>query len=154
MKIRKATIKDLKKIQELNLELFKKEHKEFDKTLNCKWTFGKKGTSYFKERIEKDGLALVAEVDGKIVGYLVGGKAEVKSYRTATSICELENMMILEKYRNLKIGTKLVEEFLKWTEQKKFEIIEVSASSKNLKGIDFYKKMGFEEYSITLEKRM
>ena len=154
MIIRKAKGSDLKTIQELNLELFKKEHKEFDKTLNCKWTFGKIGTSYFKERIEKDGLALVAEVDGKIVGYLVGGKAEVKSYRTATSVCELENMMVLENYRNLKIGTKLVEEFLKWANKKKFEIIEVSASSQNVKGIDFYKKMGFEEYAVTLEKRM
>jgi hypothetical protein len=37
--MRKATIKDLKKIQELNLMLFEKEYDEYDKTLNVDWTY-------------------------------------------------------------------------------------------------------------------
>lgn len=48
MEIRKATIRDLKRIQDLNFLLFEKEKKEYDKFLNMDWTFGEKGTKCFK----------------------------------------------------------------------------------------------------------
>ncbi|NYZ79712.1 GNAT family N-acetyltransferase [Candidatus Micrarchaeota archaeon] len=154
MIIRKATVRDLEDIQRLNLRLFEKEHREFDSTLDYKGTFGKESTGYLRKRIEKNGLVLVAEDNKKIVGYLVGDRAETKSYRKTGSICELENMMILEQYRNMKIGTKLVEEFLGWAKEKRFERIKVTASAQNKEGINFYRKLGFTDYNITLEKKL
>ena len=47
MEIRKATLDDLKDIQKLNLLLFEKEYKEYDKLLDKDWTFGEKGKKYF-----------------------------------------------------------------------------------------------------------
>ncbi len=62
MEIKRATIGDLKEIQELNLRLFKKEYKEYDKTLDLSWTTGKRGKKYFKESISNSGsCALVAK---------------------------------------------------------------------------------------------
>ena len=72
--IRKATIKDLADIQRLNLDLFKKECREFDENLNLKWTYSNDGKKYFSWRIsKKDGFVEVAECSNKIVGYIVGG---------------------------------------------------------------------------------
>jgi len=72
--IKNATIDDLQKIQALNLRLFEKEYKEYDPLLNLKWTFGKAGTKYYKDRILKDdGCVLIAVVGNEIVGYLCGG---------------------------------------------------------------------------------
>lgn len=72
--IRRASIKDLGDILRLNFDLFKKEHKEFDKSLNMKWTYGEKGRKYFRKRASgKEGFCAVAENDRKIVGYLCGG---------------------------------------------------------------------------------
>ena len=39
LSIRKAHINDLEIIQKLNLQLFEKEHKEYDDLLDLKWTF-------------------------------------------------------------------------------------------------------------------
>lgn len=45
--IRKATIKDLEEVQELNLMLFEKEHTDYDSSLNMQWTTSQSGSSYF-----------------------------------------------------------------------------------------------------------
>jgi len=52
VQIRRATSKDLKQIQQLNLALFKKEIKDFDPSLDLNWTFGKEGAKHFRWRIK------------------------------------------------------------------------------------------------------
>ena len=152
MNIRKATINDLKRIQELNLMLFEKEAKEFNDPLNTDWTFSDKGTSYYTERIKsKEYIALVAEDKDMIVGYLVGGKCETYEYRNINSMAELENMLILEEYRRKGVGTKLVKEFIGWCKENNISRAHVVASAGNQEAIRFYKRNGFEEYSLDLE---
>lgn len=50
--IKKANLDNLQDIQNLNLELFKKEQGEYDKAYNLDWTFGEVGTDYFKNKIK------------------------------------------------------------------------------------------------------
>ncbi len=45
--IRKANLKDLKEILRLNFDLFKKEYREFDKSLDLKWTYSREGKEVF-----------------------------------------------------------------------------------------------------------
>lgn len=151
--IRRAGVNDLGDILRLNLDLFKKEYKEYDKKLNLKWTFGKVGRNYFKKRISgKDGFAFVAENEGKIIGYLCGSVGKCPyDYRLIPKYAELENMIVDKKFRGQGIGEKLVKEFLKWCKEKKADVISVNASAQNEKGIEFYRKMGFKDYSLTLE---
>lgn len=144
-------MKDLKAIQELNLKLFEKEYKEYDPKLNMDWTFGKDGTKFFTSRI-KNGFAAVAETDGKTIGYIVGGKAKDYSYRIINNTAELDNMFVLEPYRNQKIGTMLVEAFLNWCKEKEYGHIKVSAVAQNEAAIRFYRKFGFNDYTLTLER--
>ena len=151
--IRKATIDDLQKIQELNLKLFEKEYKEYDPLLNLNWTFGKEGTEYFKNRILKeDGCVLVALVDNEIVGYLCGGIREAEKYRNLPIVAELENMFVLEKFRSKGIGTQLVNECVKWCKAKNVGKIRVEASAPNKKAIKFYRSNGFKDYTLVLER--
>ena len=153
--IKEATIENLKDIQDLNLALFKKEHNEYDDTLNLNWTFGKEGTDYFKKRIiEDNGYALVAESDGKIVGYLVGAISKAEFYRTISKIAEVENMLILEEYRSKGIGNELMDKFFSWCKSKGADRIKVVASAQNIKAINFYKKNGFLDYNLTLERNI
>lgn len=152
MHIRKATLDDLKSIQELNLLLFKKEKKEYDQRLDLSWTYGTIGTSFFTKRItNEDSFAVVAESKGNLVGYLVGSIKAPHNYRKIKKSAELENMLVLEEFRNQKIGTKFFQQFLTWAKKKKVEIITVAVSAKNTKGINFYKKAGFKDYDVTLE---
>lgn len=151
--IREAQRQDLNDILRLNLALFKKEFKEYDKTLNIKWTYSQKGKDYFKKRIiNKDGFAAVAVNDGEIVGYICCGLHKNSTRKTTKA--ELENIMVIGQYRNQKIGSRLVRIFFTWCKTKKIKDILVTASTKNLSGIRFYKKLGFNDYSLILEKKL
>ena len=149
--IRKAEIEDLKAMQELNLILFQKEAKDCTPTLTLEWTFSEKGTDYFKRTIEEEcGLALVAVMDEKVVGYLAGWIWQQDPCRTV-KISEIENMLILEEFRDKGIGSKLVQEFIKWSKDKEVEVARVGAFIENTETINFYRKNGFEDHELILE---
>ncbi len=154
IKIRQAEIGDLDDIINLNSALFAKEHKDFDDTLDLNWSKDK-GKEFYKDRIlNDDGFVYVAEDAGKIVGYLCGGLAENKEYRKVDNCAELEDMFVSDQYRSQGIGGKFVAEFIKWCKDNKFDIISVTASAGNEKAIDFYRRMGFKDYDLTLEMKI
>ncbi len=148
---RKATAKDLKAILGLNLDLFKKEYREFDKTLNLKWTYTQ-GKKYFRDRItKKDGFVEIVENKREIIGYLCGGISQRQSFRRNAKYAGLENMLILKKFRSKGFGAKLTRDFINWCKNNKVNYISVTASAQNKMGIRFYKKQGFKEYDLTLQ---
>jgi ribosomal protein S18 acetylase RimI-like enzyme len=146
--IRKASIEDLSKVQELNHKLFELEYKFYDPTLNVGWTYEKVGFDYFKNMIENEAVFL-AVVNNEIVGYLAGSICP-DSY-TKLKLVELDNMFILEEYRKYGIGSMLINEFKKYCLNKGVESIKVTASAKNKNAIAFYAKNGFEQWDITLK---
>ena len=152
--IRKAKTKDLKDILRLNFELFKKEHREFDKSLNLNWTY-KEGKKYFKDRIiKKDGFVEVAEYKGIIIGYLCGGITKGLFYRKKAKYAELGDMLIENKLRGKGLGTKLTNNFINWCKNNKVDYLSATASIKNKSTINFYKKLKFKEYNLTLENKL
>lgn len=98
-------------------------------------------------------FAFVATDNENIVGYLAGSICDTISYVTE-SFAELDNMYIDDKYRRLGIGTMLIDEFKKYCKEKNIENIKVTASAKNSKAIEFYKKNGFEDYNITFKYKI
>lgn len=155
VKIKKAKIENLKDIQKLNLLLFKKEYKTYDKLLDLKWTFGKEGTKYFKDTLtKKKSCVFIAIVENKIVGYLAGEESKGESYRNLPKMAELNNMFILKEYRRNGVGSKLYGAFIDWCKKRKVKIIRVEATAQNPQAIDFYRKKGFEDYNLTLEANL
>jgi ribosomal protein S18 acetylase RimI-like enzyme len=149
--IRKAKIEDLKIIQELSHQLFIHDENS-DSTLNMNWSFEEAGESYFKNVIgSENGLCLIAELNGEIVGYLIGEMLKTYPYRKIKKISELGNIFITEIFRSQRIGEGLFEEFVKWSKEKGVERIKVSAYSENIGAIGFYKRIGFVPFTTVLE---
>jgi hypothetical protein len=98
MVLRSAVPNELSIIQSLNRELCLKEHLEYDSTINPDYPF-EDGAEYFASRIEKD-FAMIANVDGKDVGYLVGNVRKGPDYRSVEKMAHLENMYVIEGYRS------------------------------------------------------
>jgi len=150
--IKTATMDDLQTVQELNLKLFEKEHKEFDSLLNLDWTFGKTGTKYYQDRISKDdGCVFVAIVDNQIVGYLCGGLTKAEDYRILPIVAELENTFVLDEFRSKGIGKQLYNKFIDWCKTKNVGKIRVEASAQNELAIKFYRNNNFKDYTLVLE---
>ena len=146
--LKKATNKDLDDIQKLNKKLFDMEFEKYNKLLNIEWTFGEKGKKYFKELIQ-DNFVYVAKINNHIIGYLAGSIHNVNECFTER-FAEIENMYIENDYRRLKIGSKLIIKFKEWCKKNKVKYIQVSAWSKNIEAINFYKNNDFNDYEKTL----
>ena len=87
--IEEANTKDLDAITALNHKLCIKENREFDDTIDPDYPTSQRGKEEFKEGIENlDSLTLVAKAEGEVIGYLMGGPAEVEDYRTVKNIYE------------------------------------------------------------------
>lgn len=151
-RIRHASLKDLSSIQKLNLALFEKEKREYDPLLNTTWTFGKEGTEYFTGRITKDdGCVLIAVYESKVIGYLCGGIAKQETYRNLPVTAELENTLVLQKFRSQGVGKKLYSRFVRWCKRKHVGKIVVKASAQNSRATKFYTSQDFKPYSLVLE---
>ena len=146
--IEKATIEDLEYIQKLNKKLFIREFEKYNKLLNIEWTFGEKGTKYFKELIQNN-FVYVAKINNNIIGYLAGSVNNVNECFTE-KFAEIENMYIENQYRRLKIGSKLIIKFKEWCKENKIEYIKVSVWSQNIEAINFYQNNNFIDYEKTL----
>ena len=152
--IRLATIENLEEIQRLSKLQFENElHNGFDTTLNSEWSFSEDGENYYKKSIiEDDRCVFVAFVDNKVIGYLEGEINESGSNRALSKLGELNYMFISEECRGMGIGANLHQAFVGWCKQKGVVRLRTEASAKNSSAINFYRKNGFVDYDLILEK--
>ncbi|MFA6594027.1 MAG: GNAT family N-acetyltransferase [Candidatus Buchananbacteria bacterium] len=153
--IKTATINDLPAIRDLNRLLFERESQLFDDTIDLQWTNAEENKNYFSKRIlEDDNCIFVAWANDKIIGYLAGGLSQASSYRIPMKLAELENMLVLEEYRGQNAGSMLCQAFADWSKSKGVNRLRVVASAGNSKGINFYRKNGFFDHELILEKNI
>lgn len=150
--IKRADMNYLKHIQELNNKLFELEFNNFDPALKVGWPFEKDGKEYFEDII-KNHIALVALDCDKVIGYLAGG-IHIQSSCVTKTLAEVENIFILEEYRNIGVGRMLIDEFKKYCKTQNIEEIKVTASAKNINAISFYMKNEFEDFEVTLKYKV
>ena len=151
MKIRKATKKDLKILDEIYLEgVIDELRTQYPK--RSKLSIIREMNKYKKQRVvdfgkdikDKKQYWIVAEINGGIVGF---GSAEVKDKEGRLAL-----LYIKKKFRRKGVGKKLTEERMKWLKKKGAKkvsagmLINNKASRKNLD------KIGFKPISIKLEK--
>ena len=146
--IRIAHINDLEYIQELNNELFKLEKENYDPTLVSNWPLTEEGKKYFEDLINNH-YVVVAILNNEIVGYLAGTINEKGSYEDV-QYGEKNNMFINDNYRGYGIGKKLINSFKDYCKERNINNLIVTASSKNINAINFYKNNGFNDFNLTL----
>lgn len=149
--IRQAIPDDFESILKLNKALFDNEE-IFTKEYSLDWTYSDEGKNYLKKTIES-GLALVAEVNEKVVGYIAISIYSI-SFRKENPISELDNMFVEDKFRSKGIGKKLVEQAKGLAKDKGARRFKVEATAKNEKAIKFYKDCGFEDFDVILEMNL
>jgi len=149
--IKRASLDNIKEIQELNNQLFELEYNNFDSALRVGWPFEKDGEEYFAYMLNNE-IVLIAITDNNIIGYLAGSINCQSSYVTK-SLAEIDNMFVIEEYRKIGLGSKLINEFKKYCFDLGIEEIKVTASAKNINAINFYKKNGFDDFEVTFKMK-
>lgn len=78
---------------------------------------------------------IIAYKDKEIIGFLI--------YDVIYDRCEIEYIGVLEDYRNMKIGSKLMEYLIKYEKN-----ISLEVDINNMYAIKLYEKYGFKKVSI------
>ena len=153
-KIRTANYKDLDSIVLLSKKL-NIYHQKFDKRFTIRKEFDKEFRKFLKTNLKKKNFKiLVAEVDGKIVGYSIGKIEKTAPAYKEKKIGKITDTFVLERYRKYEIGSKFLEELIKWFKRNGIKEIEVSVHVKNKTGLNFWKKQGFRDFTIKMVKRI
>ena len=148
--IRHAAEKDVPIIVELNHALFQEDAGQRDPFMNLNWP-QEEGHEYFSKLMRSErGLGLLAEAEGKVIGYLVGYLRRSSSLRPV-KMAELESMYVREAYRGQGVGQQLVQKFLEWARERGVERVSVTAYVANERAVAFYEKLGFTAKRLTLE---
>ncbi len=150
VKIETAKATDWEVIQELNNQVFLSD-KANDEDLDMEHPFSEEGVSYYKQVANGEiGKCFIAYVEGKPAGYIA---LAIKDFGYRKSLyVEVDNMGVDPEYRSHGIGKLLIEEAVKWAKEQSATKLYVSAYWKNTKGLAFYKKNGFYEIGVELDK--
>lgn len=149
---RKAQIEDVPILQDLNNELFI-DNSQYDDDLILDWATSEKGQKYFTDLITNPtSFILIASDEKRDVGY-IATKQKVMDYRKSKYL-EIENTGVIPDYRSKGIGTMLIQKCLEWAKENGFQKMYVNAYFHNLRAISFYKKSGFGETDLGLNRNI
>lgn len=150
--VRQAGKEEISDLQNLNNEIFT-DNQQYDPDLDMTWSQSDKGKQYFTKLLSAPlSCCLIAEEDNKKIGYIAARPKNV-SYRNSTYF-EIENIGVIPSHRSKGIGQMLIEECLKWAKTKGFQKAFVNSYFDNKKAIQFYKRNGFSEIDVSLEKNI
>lgn len=149
--IKKALKSDLIEVLSLNRKLFENEIQQgFDRHLNLSWLESEQAKDFFTTLINNETVFL-SFINGQIVGYLAGLIHPNQNHYVKDSFAEIFHLYLDEKTRGLGIGKKLIENFKQHCKILGIRHIKVTASAPNHKALAFYRKVGFNDYEITLK---
>jgi ribosomal protein S18 acetylase RimI-like enzyme len=99
---------------------------------------------------------LVAESDGRIVGYVNGSirmNETVKVLAEQETYLEIENIYVMPEFRDMHVGGDLLENLLKVAKQNGLERFVVSTVTKDTDRImEFYRSYGFRPWYVEFFK--
>jgi len=151
MMIRKATLKDFEKLKEIRTEFYLLEAST-DKRVSTKWAKHGLGISLGKSIRSKTEINLIAEENGKLIGYASSEIITNPGWVAYKKQGHLYNLYVLPKYQGKGIGKKLIEKSLEWFRKNKIKDLKIQAYVWNKRARKLYHKYGFKEYMVILKK--
>jgi GNAT superfamily N-acetyltransferase len=147
--IRKAITGDLQTLMDINYASFE-ANVTYDKYFNMNWFQSDDARECFLEEItEKGNHTIIADVDGKPVGFLVL-RPKRFLYRTVKMI-ELDILAVIPEYQSKRIGVALMDAAKIWAKEQGYHTIYATPYIKNERAIEFYKREGFSPIDMSLE---
>jgi GNAT superfamily N-acetyltransferase len=152
IEIVRAKPEDWETIQKLNNEVFVNDGNH-DDDLDLNWPFSEVGVEYYKKLADgKYGHCLIAMQSGVPAGYVALAIKDF-GYRKSKYV-EIENIGVNPEFRSQGIGHLLMQATEKWAREQNATKLYVSAYFKNEKAISFYKREGFYESGLELDKKL
>lgn len=152
IKIQHAKSADWQIIQKLNNQVFESD-KDKDDDLDLSWPFSSEGIEYYKNLANGEyGKCLIAFINEIPIGYVA---LAIKDFgHRKSKYLEIENIGVDPAYRSQGVGKLLLDKTIELAKEIKAAKLYVSAYWGNKRAIAFYKKNGFYESGLELEKKL
>ena len=151
MKIRKARKADLDQILDLWWEL-NRGHTRFDRLYYChkpESICRKMGKKHYGSFLKKRGhLVLVAEDEGKIIGYLAGKKSSRPPIYRMGDCGMVDTIIVAKAKRRKSAGRQLIKAARAGFKKMKLKMMVLNVEAKNTGARSFYSKTGFRERMV------
>ncbi len=152
---RKAKRADLLEVHEMLHHYVRLEHLKYDPTMFVHWAVSRAGRNYLTSRLRgNDHFFIVAEFRKKVQGFLIGSVMHRTAVRRPAKSGELEVLYVRRYYRSHGLGTLMAEAFNSWCRKKGIGHVSIMVSAKNKRAARLYRRMGYREYNIILEKKL
>jgi ribosomal protein S18 acetylase RimI-like enzyme len=142
--IREAEVEDLDRIVELLLELYSVVSER--QTLHPE-SFRKNCLELLSER---NSFFLVAAEGERLIGFLNFTVRRTCLHSGGSAL--IDELVIDQEHRGAGVGRDLIEAAVRRARALGCSEVEVNTETVNLRARDFYKKLGFEEIGVLLEK--
>jgi ribosomal protein S18 acetylase RimI-like enzyme len=143
--IRKGKIMDSVSLRDIWIE-FMEYHKRNFPWLGFDFVKGAPDVweRFFKTNVRSPKkAAFVAEVHGKLIGYLLGGIVKRPPVFTVQEVALITDLAVIKEWKNKGVGTELMKAFESWCKEKGIATITLQVANQNTNGINFYKKHNF-----------
>lgn len=91
---------------------------------------------------------LIAERDGKMIGFLSGELREGSPAFEPKSWAAVEDVYVAPDHRSSGVGRALFEEYQKWAQRKGAHGVSLQVAAGNARARKFYEELGFREVSV------
>ncbi|WP_088035150.1 GNAT family N-acetyltransferase [Evansella clarkii] len=143
--IRKCTVADLQKLQEISTLTFNETFKEQNSPENMKAYVEK---AFNLEQLEKEVLHPNSQfyfifIKNELAGYLKVNTSDAQSEEMGEEAIEIERIYIINTFHKQGLGKELLNKAIEIAEKQNKKKIWLGVWEKNENAIAFYKKLGF-----------
>jgi len=138
LRVRHAKRKDLEEINRLTILM----HNHLGRLVGVEFTQDELKEEFFSES-ELDGV-YVAEVDGKVVGYISFSK-EIREDEWCGRYYRVDHLIVDEAHRRKGYGTKLLRVLLQMAKNDNANVV-TDTFVKNIGTVEFFKSLGFKPF--------
>jgi len=150
MIIRKAIKEDANKLDYLFSKFLEHERKYYDENIKEELIIH----DFFEKRIDKENeIVFVAEESNKIIGYIYGC-INIDNKIKKELEANIDSLFVIEEYRNNKIGTKLIDNFIEEVNNNNCKYILIDNKYLNKGAANLYNKLGFNIFIESRRKKI
>lgn len=153
--VRKGLVKDKFQAVEIWNQVMKYHDEISDIDMEMRLDAPEKFMKFFENNVRSiNKIALVAEEDGEIIGFLMGAIQKRPPVLKTTHQAFLSDAAVHLDKRSNGVGEQLLSAFVKWAKEKGMKYIILNVVPENKIGLNFWQKHGFQTMVFNQRKML
>jgi len=146
MRIREATINDTDALASLASRTFIETYDDLSEEEFERYVSEFFSSDRIHEYLEEPGIRVLVAEDGRLIGYILLEQSEAPVPMSLSNQIECVRLFIDKAAQGQNLGSKLLEEARRISEQNGYDTLWLKVWDQNKKAISFYEKKGFRHF--------